>query len=67
MDINDLRSIITLMGLLCFLGICVWAYSSHAKAGFDEAARLPFTDDDDAPAGLASGSAQSAQEGKTNG
>lgn len=46
MDINDLRSVITVLGFLCFLGICVWAYSGHAKAGFEEAARLPFTDDD---------------------
>ena len=38
MDINDLRSLITVLGLLCFLGICYWAYSKHAKAGFDEAA-----------------------------
>jgi cytochrome c oxidase cbb3-type subunit 4 len=45
-DINEMRSIITILGLLSFLGICVWAYSSHAKAGFDEAAQLPFTDDD---------------------
>ncbi|MCB1358652.1 MAG: CcoQ/FixQ family Cbb3-type cytochrome c oxidase assembly chaperone [Rhodocyclaceae bacterium] len=46
MDINDIRSILTLLGLLCFLGICAWAYSSAAKRGFDEAALLPFTDDD---------------------
>ncbi|MFN3986420.1 MAG: cbb3-type cytochrome oxidase subunit 3 [Rhodocyclaceae bacterium] len=49
MDLNDFRSLITVVGLLCFLGICVWAYSKHSKAGFDEAARLPFTEDD-APA-----------------
>ena len=63
MDINDLRSILTVMGFLCFLGICAWAYSSHAKAGFEEAALLPFTDDD-VPPGLAGGS---AKEGKANG
>ncbi|TAH44839.1 MAG: cbb3-type cytochrome c oxidase subunit 3 [Betaproteobacteria bacterium] len=50
MDINDFRSIITVLGLLSFLGICAWAYSRHAKAGFDEAARLPL-DDEDLPAG----------------
>ena len=54
MDVNDLRTIITVLGLLCFLGICVWAYSKHAKKGFDEAAQLPFTDDD-APAGKTGG------------
>lgn len=46
MDINDIRSFFTVLGLLCFLGICVWAYSKRARAGFDEAAQLPFTDDD---------------------
>lgn len=46
MDINDIRSFITVLGLLCFLGICFWAYSKRARAGFDEAAQLPFTDDD---------------------
>ena len=46
MDINDIRSILVVLGLVCFLGICAWAYSRHAKAGFDEAARIPLTDDD---------------------
>mgnify|MGYP003608382807 FL=1 len=50
MDINIFRSLITVAGFLCFLGICVWAYSNHSKAGFDEAARLPLADDD-LPAG----------------
>lgn len=50
MDLNDFRALITVTGLLCFLGICFWAYSKHAKAGFDEAAQLPFTDDDLPPA-----------------
>ena len=63
MDINDLRIIITVLGFLCFLGICAWAYSSHAKAGFEEAARLPFSDDD-APADEVGGP---AIQGKANG
>ncbi|AYH45030.1 cbb3-type cytochrome c oxidase subunit 3 [Azoarcus sp. DN11] len=46
MDINDLRSLLTVLCLACFVGICLWAYSRGARAGFDEAARLPFTDDD---------------------
>ena len=44
--INDLRVLTTVLGLLCFLGICAWAYSRKAKAGFEEAALLPFADDD---------------------
>ena len=46
MDINDIRSFFTVLGLLCFLGICFWAYSKRARAGFEEAAQLPFADDD---------------------
>lgn len=41
-----MRSILTVLGFVCFLGICLWAYSKSAKQGFDEAAQLPFTDDD---------------------
>ncbi|MCL2161716.1 MAG: cbb3-type cytochrome c oxidase subunit 3 [Betaproteobacteria bacterium] len=41
-----MRIIVMVMCLLCFLCICYWAYSRHAKTGFDEAAQLPLTDDD---------------------
>lgn len=47
MDINDLRSITTVLGLLCFLGIVGWAYGKSSKKGFDEAANLPFAEHDD--------------------
>jgi cytochrome c oxidase cbb3-type subunit 4 len=47
MDINDLRSITTVLGLLCFLGIVGWAYAKGSKRGFDEAANLPFAENDD--------------------
>jgi len=47
MDINDLRSIVTVAGLLCFLGIVAWAYSKGSKKGFEEAANLPFTERND--------------------
>ena len=46
MDINEFRSLLTVVGLVCFVGIAIWAYSSHARKGFDEAAQLPFTDDE---------------------
>ncbi|MDI3514762.1 MAG: cbb3-type cytochrome oxidase subunit 3 [Gammaproteobacteria bacterium] len=62
MDINDIRSLITVLGLVCFLAICAWAYSKHAKAGFDAAARLPFSDDD-----LPARGGRQDLEGKTNG
>jgi len=45
MDINDIRAVLTLLGFLGFCGITVWAYSSRARKGFEEAATLPFDDD----------------------
>lgn len=45
MDINDLRSIATVLGLIVFLGIVAWAWSKRNKERFDEAANLPFQDD----------------------
>ncbi len=47
MDINDLRSFITVAGLVCFLAIVAWAYGKSSKKGFEEAANLPFAEDDD--------------------
>jgi cytochrome c oxidase cbb3-type subunit IV len=44
MDLNDLRSIVTLVSLLAFLGIVAWAWSRKNRKGFDEAAQLPFAD-----------------------
>ena len=46
MDQNILRSILTVLGLVCFLGIAFWAYNRGARAGFEEAAKLPFTEDE---------------------
>lgn len=45
MDINDLRAAVTVVSLLVFLGIVVWAWSRRNQARFDEAARLPFEDE----------------------
>ena len=46
MDINDLRGFSTALLLLAFLGLCIWAYSSKRKKSFDEAANLPFADEE---------------------
>ncbi len=48
MDINDIRSLVTLAGLLLFLGLAAWTWWPARRAALDEAARLPF-DGDDAP------------------
>jgi len=44
MDINELRSLLTVAGLMCFLAITFWAYSSKRSSDFTEAANLPFND-----------------------
>ena len=46
MDINDFRSAFTVLSLIAFIGIVVWAYGSGRKREFEEAAMLPFTEDD---------------------
>jgi len=44
-EINDLRSIVTVVSLITFVGIVIWAWSKRNKSDFDEAARLPFNED----------------------
>ncbi|MDO5086213.1 MAG: cbb3-type cytochrome c oxidase subunit 3 [Comamonadaceae bacterium] len=45
MDINLLRSIVTVLALAVFIGIVIWAWSRRNQERFDEAARLPFEQD----------------------
>lgn len=45
MDVNDLRSIITVLSFVCFMAIVAWAWSSRRQQEFDEAAMLPFDDE----------------------
>lgn len=40
------QSIWTIVVMIIFLSVVIWAYSSKRKAEFDEAARLPLDDDD---------------------
>ena len=42
MDINDLRSAVTVVGLLLFIALMAWTWRPHAKRDHDAAARLPF-------------------------
>ena len=42
MDINFLRSFVTVLAFLIFVGIVVWAYMPTKKADFEDAANLPF-------------------------
>lgn len=56
MDINDLRSLFTVLSFLAFVGIVWWAYSSRRKDAYEAAARIPL--EDDLPAGGGQGADQ---------
>jgi cytochrome c oxidase cbb3-type subunit 4 len=45
MDLNDLRTLWTVLSFAAFLGIVWWAYSGKRKTRFDEAARLALDDE----------------------
>lgn len=47
MDINDLRGLATVFVMAAFIGIALWAYSGKQKKRFEEAANLPFADEDE--------------------
>ena len=46
MDINDLRGISTAFLMVAFIALTIWAFSKNQKQAFDEAANLPFADED---------------------
>ena len=52
MDINDLRGLTTLFVMIAFIGVCIWAYSGKQKKRFEEAANLPFADEEAAESGF---------------
>ena len=61
MDLNDLRSVMTVILLIVFVGIVVWAYNRRRRDAFDAAAKLPLADDGsgaDAPAQRSNGANQ---------
>ena len=55
MDLATLHSYWTILVLIIFVGIVIWAWSGKRKQAFDEAARIPL--DEDQPA-----SGRSSQE-----
>ncbi|MEO6745596.1 MAG: cbb3-type cytochrome c oxidase subunit 3 [Caldimonas sp.] len=46
MDVNDLRAAVTLLSFIAFIGVIGWAWSRRNRKRFDEAANLPFADDE---------------------
>ncbi len=51
MDTGTFRGIITGLLIIAFLGLTIWAYSKRRKPDFDEAANLPFADEEDPSTG----------------
>jgi cytochrome c oxidase cbb3-type subunit IV len=49
MDINLLRSLVTVAGFASFVSILVWAWMPARKKQFDEAAQLPFDHEEEWP------------------
>jgi len=47
MDYSLIQSIWTVVVMVVFIGIVVWAWSGKRKQRFEQAANIPF--DDDAP------------------
>ena len=45
MDVTTVRIVWTVASFAVFVAIVRWAYSGQAKAGFEQAARLPFEDE----------------------
>jgi cytochrome c oxidase cbb3-type subunit 4 len=45
-DINLLRSVVTICAFVLFVGILVWAYLPARRALFEDAAKLPFREEE---------------------
>ena len=45
MDLNDLRTAVTVLSFVIFGGIVAWALSKRNRQAFEEASMLPFADE----------------------
>ncbi len=45
MDLPTLRGLFTLVLMVAFVAIVIWAWSGRRREDFEEAARLPLEDD----------------------
>jgi cytochrome c oxidase cbb3-type subunit 4 len=46
MSLATLHSIWTVLLVILFIGIVIWAWSGRSKQSFEEASRLPLEDED---------------------
>jgi len=61
MDLNDVRSLVTLASLALFIALAAWTWWPSRRGAHDEAARLPFegeSNDGPSPAGCIGRSAR---------
>jgi cytochrome c oxidase cbb3-type subunit 4 len=42
MDINDIRSAVTVLGFVAFVALVRWVWAARRHSAFDAAAQLPF-------------------------
>ncbi|MEQ6916974.1 cbb3-type cytochrome oxidase subunit 3 [Halomonas aquatica] len=49
MDNGIVNGVIIILLIIAFAGLTLWAYSKRRKPDFDEAANLPFADEDEQP------------------
>jgi cytochrome c oxidase cbb3-type subunit 4 len=45
MDINDFRGIVTVVMMLAFVGLTLFAWHRHRKPDYDASAQLPLEED----------------------
>ena len=45
MDLNEIRSAVTVISLVVFVGIIAWSFNRKRGRDFDAAAAVPFADD----------------------
>ncbi len=45
MELNEIRSAVTVISLVVFVGIMAWSFNRKRGRDFDAAAAVPFADD----------------------
>ncbi len=45
MDINDIRSLVTVAGFVLFLALVRWVWDARRRSAYDDAAQLPLRGD----------------------
>jgi cytochrome c oxidase cbb3-type subunit 4 len=46
MEINTIRGALTIILIIAFMGLVVWAWSSKRKETFDKLSQMPLEEDD---------------------